>query len=64
VKPHLTIRDIALEAGVSIATVSRVMNTPDSVAPATRSNVQEIIDRHGYLSHGVATSLASSCSMR
>jgi LacI family transcriptional regulator len=63
VKPHLTIRDIAREAGVSIATVSRVMNTPDSVAPDTRSNVQEIINRHGYLSHGIATSLASSRSM-
>jgi LacI family transcriptional regulator len=63
VKPHLTIRDIAREAGVSIATVSRVMNTPDSVAPQTRSNVQDVINRHGYLSHGIATSLASSRSM-
>jgi LacI family transcriptional regulator len=50
-------------SGVSIATVSRVMNTPDSGAPDTRSNVQEIINRHGYLSHGIATSLASSRSM-
>jgi LacI family transcriptional regulator len=63
VKSHLTIRDIAREAGVSIATVSRVMNNPDSVAPDTRSNVREVIDRHGYLSHGIATSLASSRSM-
>jgi LacI family transcriptional regulator len=62
-KPRLTIRDIAREAGVSIATVSRVMNNPGAVAPARRSKVQEIIDRRGYLSDGIAISLASSRSM-
>jgi DNA-binding LacI/PurR family transcriptional regulator len=63
VKPRLTIRDIAREAGVSTATVSRVMNSPESVAPDTRCAVQTVIDRHGYLSHGIAMSLASSRSM-
>jgi LacI family transcriptional regulator len=58
-----TIRDIAREAGVSTATVSRVMNSPASVSPRTRTAVQAVIDRHGYLSHGIATSLASSRSM-
>ena len=63
VKPRLTIRDIAREAEVSTATVSRVMNSPDRVAPNTLSAVQKVIDRHGYLSHGIAMSLASSRSM-
>lgn len=62
-KPRLTIRDIAREAEVSTATVSRVMNSPDRVAPNTLSAVQKVIDRHGYLSHGIAMSLASSRSM-
>ncbi len=31
----ITVYDVAREAGVSIATVSRVLNTPDKVSPAT-----------------------------
>lgn len=62
-RQRLTIRDIAREAGVSIATVSRVMNSPDAVSPATRASVQTVIERHGYLSHGIAVSLASARSL-
>ena len=58
----LTIRDIAREAGVSTATVSRVMNTPDLVSPNTRASVESAIERNGYLSHGIAVSLASARS--
>ncbi|MFK7755201.1 MAG: LacI family DNA-binding transcriptional regulator, partial [Sedimentitalea sp.] len=35
-----TINDVALRAGVSTATVSRCLNTPDQVAKATRDKVQ------------------------
>lgn len=59
---QLTIRDIAREAGVSTATVSRVMNTPDLVSPNTRALVESAIERNGYLSHGIAVSLASARS--
>ena len=42
-----TIRDIATEAGVSTATVSRVLNDSGKVAPRTRAAVLEVIERHG-----------------
>lgn len=55
----MTIEDVAAAAGVSIATVSRVMHNRDGVAPATHSRVKEIIDRLGYESSLVARSLRS-----
>lgn len=59
---RLTIREIAREAGVSTATVSRVMNSPDEVSRSTRDAVEVVIARHGYLSDGIAVSLASARS--
>ncbi|MFF0224226.1 LacI family DNA-binding transcriptional regulator [Streptomyces sp. NPDC004629] len=41
---RVTIRDVAREAGVSIATVSNVLNRPGIVAAATRMRVQDAID--------------------
>lgn len=55
----MTIEDVAAEAGVSIATVSRVMHNKDGVAPGTYTKVQAIIDRLGYESSLVARSLRS-----
>lgn len=43
-----TIRDIAREAGVSVATVSRVTHDDARVVEGTRARVQETIDRLGY----------------
>ncbi|WP_158609519.1 LacI family DNA-binding transcriptional regulator [Cellulomonas triticagri] len=43
-----TIRDIAREAGVSVATVSRVTHDDPRVVPETKRRVQEVIDRLGY----------------
>src|SRR5690625_685885 len=43
-----TIAQIAAEAGVSIPTVSKVLNGRPDVAASTRAHVEEIIDRHGY----------------
>jgi LacI family transcriptional regulator len=59
VQKRLTIREIAREAGVSIATVSRVLNQPESVADVTRRAVLAVVDRHHFISHGSAVSLAS-----
>jgi LacI family transcriptional regulator len=42
-----TIRDVASEAGVSTATVSRVLNESANVAPRTRAAVLAAIERHG-----------------
>lgn len=54
-----TIRDVATAAGVSRQTVSNVINTPERVAPATRSRVAETIDRLGYAPNEAARSLTS-----
>jgi LacI family transcriptional regulator len=54
-----TIGDVAAQAGVSIATVSRVVNGRYGVAPGTSSRVQAVIDDLGYESSLVARSLRS-----
>jgi LacI family transcriptional regulator len=43
------IKDVAREAGVSVGTVSNVINRPDSVTAATRVRVLSAIDRLGYV---------------
>ncbi|MBO1753342.1 LacI family DNA-binding transcriptional regulator [Actinotalea sp. BY-33] len=43
-----TIAGIAAEVGVSVPTVSKVLNGRPDVAPATRALVEESIARHGY----------------
>lgn len=47
-RPTPTLHDVAASAGVSTATVSRVLNFPDKVAPATRDKVQSAIADLGY----------------
>ncbi len=44
-----TIWDVAQQSGVSIATVSRVLNDKPHIAPTTRQKVQEVIDALGYV---------------
>ncbi|WP_420000266.1 LacI family DNA-binding transcriptional regulator [Streptomyces boninensis] len=43
------IKDVARQAGVSVGTVSNVINRPETVAEATRDRVQAVIDRLGYV---------------
>ncbi len=57
-----TLQDIANAANVSTATVSRVINNPESVRPALRALVQAQVDVLGYVRHGAARALASSKS--
>jgi LacI family transcriptional regulator len=45
---RITITAIAREAGVSVPTVSRVLNGRSDVAPQTRERVEELLLRHGY----------------
>jgi LacI family transcriptional regulator len=54
-----TIYDVAREAGVSMATVSRVVNGNPNVKPTTRKKVNEAIKRLGYRPNAVARGLAS-----
>ena len=44
----VTIKDVAREAGVSVATVSRVLNGSAAVSEDTAENVNEVISRLGY----------------
>jgi len=55
----VTSREIAHEAGVSIATVSRVFNQPGRVSAATRQRVMTVIDRHHFVFDGLARGLSS-----
>jgi LacI family transcriptional regulator len=48
-KPDPTIYDVAREAGVSIATVSRVLNFPHRVNAITRTAVLNAIEKLGYV---------------
>jgi LacI family transcriptional regulator len=50
--------DVAIEAGVSTATVSRVANDHPNIRLATRTRVQEAMDRLGYVPNLRARSLA------
>ncbi len=58
-KQTITIYDVAREADVSMATVSRVVNGNPNVKPATRKKVLEVIDRLDYRPNAVARGLAS-----
>jgi LacI family transcriptional regulator len=64
-RKRVTISQVAREAGVSTQTVSRVINNRPDVSPATRRQVQEIVDRLGYRpSHAARTlSQGQSCSI-
>jgi len=46
--PRINLSEIADEAGVSLSTVSKVLNGRLDVAAATRARVEEILDRNGY----------------
>jgi LacI family transcriptional regulator len=54
-----TIRQIAAEAGVSIATVSRVLNGRDDVSDETRDLVSRIIRENGYTANRSARGLSA-----
>lgn len=56
---NITIYDVAREANVSMATVSRVVNGNPNVKPVTRKKVMDVIDRLGYRPNAVARGLAS-----
>lgn len=50
-------KDIADLAGVSIATVSRVINNPDKVRPETREKVRKILEQTNFVANAVARGL-------
>ena len=56
----VTLYDVAKHAGVSIATVSRVLHGQDRVRESTRARVRAAIEELGYVPDGAAQSLARS----
>ncbi|MDR0623587.1 MAG: LacI family transcriptional regulator [Treponema sp.] len=55
---HITISDIAREAGVSKATVSRVLSKPQLVNEETRKKIISIIDKYSFSPNPLAQGLA------
>ena len=55
---RVTIYDVAKEAGVSLATVSRVINGSDVVKAPTREKVEAAINKLGYKPNAIAQGLA------
>ncbi|MBD8167458.1 HTH-type transcriptional regulator GalS [Erwinia persicina] len=58
----ITIRDVAREAGVSVATVSRVLNNSAAVTGDTRETVLKTVSRLGYRPNANAQALATQVS--
>ena len=56
---RISIRDVAKEAGVSVATVSMVLNENPRISRATHIRVQRVIDNMGYRPNRLAQSLSS-----
>jgi DNA-binding LacI/PurR family transcriptional regulator len=58
-----TIRDVARQAGVSVATVSRVINNSPLVVEPTRARVQAAVDALGYRLNATARNLSIGRAM-
>ena len=56
----VTINDVAREAGVSKATVSRVLSNNERISEETRLRVKEVIERLGYKPNVIARNLAKN----
>jgi len=56
---RITMYDVAQEAGVSLMTVSRVVNNKEDVSPATRMKVTEVIEQLNYRPSSIARGLAT-----
>ncbi|MBF9014460.1 MULTISPECIES: LacI family DNA-binding transcriptional regulator [unclassified Oceanispirochaeta] len=56
-KKNLTVKEVAAKAGVSTATISRVLNGDPKVRPATAEKVKKVIKQSGYRMNQTARSL-------
>lgn len=45
---RVTLAEVASEAGVSLATISKVLNGRPDVAPGTRERIEQLLASHGY----------------
>ncbi|MCP5455326.1 MAG: LacI family DNA-binding transcriptional regulator [Thermotogae bacterium] len=58
----MNMKDIAVKCGVSVSTVSRVINRKPGVNPKMREQIQKIIDENGFRPNQIAKNLLSSKS--
>lgn len=58
----MSVRDVATRAGVSVGTVSNVLNRPDKVAPATAERVRAAIAELGFVRNDAARQLRAGRS--
>jgi DNA-binding LacI/PurR family transcriptional regulator len=58
-KKRVNLRDVAKAAGVSVATVSRVLNSPEAVTEKTRVRVQDVIDQLNFVPSAAARAINS-----
>ncbi len=58
----VSVRDVALRAGVSLGTVSNVLNSPAKVAPATAERVLAAIEELGFVRNDAARQLRAGSS--
>ncbi|MCX5610547.1 MULTISPECIES: LacI family DNA-binding transcriptional regulator [unclassified Streptomyces] len=58
----VTLAEVAVRAGVSPATVSRVLNGGYPVAGGTRTRVEQAVEELGYIANGPARALAAATS--
>ncbi|MFI7579488.1 substrate-binding domain-containing protein [Kocuria kalidii] len=61
-RPAVSIKEVAREAGVSIGTVSNVLNRPEVVSEDRRRRVLQVIDDLGYVRNDVARQLKAGRS--
>ncbi|MFK4566644.1 LacI family DNA-binding transcriptional regulator [Enterococcus sp. UD-01] len=59
-KKNITIKEIAKKSGVSVSTVSRVLNNHPSVSPSKRLKVQKIIKEEGFQPSMLARGMVSN----
>ncbi|WP_165444095.1 LacI family DNA-binding transcriptional regulator [Lachnoclostridium sp. Marseille-P6806] len=55
----ITLADVAADAGVTVTTVSRVLNNRGAISESTRSKVRESIQKLGYIPNEAARSLGN-----
>ncbi len=58
----MTIKDIAKACGISVSTVSRVLNDHPDVSPAVRRRVLDAVEMHGFIPNNSARDLVRSSS--
>lgn len=55
--PHVTLKDIGKEVGVSVVTVSRALNDKPDISYETKQKIREVAERLGYSPNALARSL-------